>query len=284
MVSSRSCTFCHNHFPASATLCPHCARPALYPNVFAAEDDIEREALDRRYQAARQATKERGADRPVELFESAIARSKAVIARPYGEVLRLATSTRELYVTYYQLIGGEMRLLEGSVWDKLRQQADIEFFLGYSKDLRFAALSLDGVGLSNYGACSMVLRDDMISHRASVFEGNSALFVEHLEIKLSRKTDVPKGYRAPWDDRIKLCTAKLGCKIDSYTDSDKYSELLIKQGCDTENDEFIEVQIWGPMTVLTIEQVIVTTPTPEERDAIINAVKAKLAQHNVPIS
>lgn len=284
MLKSRSCTYCHNDFPPSAVLCPHCARPALYPNVFAAEDDVEREALESRYQATRKEIIKRGAGAVLKEFEKATADSKAVIARNKSEVLRLATSTQQLYATYYQLTEGKVRLPDGDEWDVLRQLADTALFLGYKEDLRFGALSLDGVGLSNYGECSIVLRDDMISHRASVFEENSALFMERNNIKISRNPDLPKGYRATWDDRIKLCAAKLGCKIDSETNSDKYSELLIKKGASSVEDEFIEVHIWGPITVLTIEQVNVTSAAETRREAVIRAITAKLAKHNVKVN
>ncbi len=124
----------------------------------------------------------------------------------------------------------------------------------------------------------------MISHRASVFEENSALFMERRGIKISRSPNLPKGYRATWDERAKLCVAKLAGKIDAATRSDEYSGLLVKQGATSEDDEFIEVHIWGPMTVLTMERVIVTAPKPRHRATIIKALKAKLAKHNVRVS
>lgn len=67
-------------------------------------EPAEREALERRYQTAKRDATSRGADGPLQDFENAIAGSKAVIARSEGEVLRLATSTRQLYSTYYQQI------------------------------------------------------------------------------------------------------------------------------------------------------------------------------------
>jgi hypothetical protein len=118
----------------------------------------------------------------------------------------------------------------------------------------------------------------MISHRASVFEENSARFVER------HGTRIPKGYRATWDDRTKLGVAKLSWKIDSATGSDKYSGILLKQGATSEDDEFVEVHIWGPMTVLTMEQVIVTAPKRNQRATILKAIQFKLAKHGVRAS
>lgn len=278
------CPECDNEIQQPADRCPHCGRPGYFWNVLAAEDPAERAALERRYQAAKKDAASRKADVQLQDFEDTIAGSKAVIARSESEVLRLASSTRQLYNTYYQLIGAGVRLPEGDQWDVLRELADTLLFPGYKKEMRFAALSLDGVGLSNYGSCSIVFSNEMIAHRASVFEENSALFMEHHNIKVARNARLPKGYRATWDERSKLCVAKLFPKIDSATRSDKYSGLLLKQGVTSEGDEFVEVHIWGPMTVLTMEQVVVTDPKPHHRATIIKAIKAKLAKHNVQVS
>jgi hypothetical protein len=278
------CPECKNDIQQPAERCPHCGKPGYFWNVLAAEETAERAALERRYQAAKRDAASRKAHAQLQDFENTIAGSKAVISRSESEVLRLASSTRQLYSNYYQLIEAGVRLPDGDEWDVLRELADTLLFPGYKKDMRFAALSLDGVGLSNYGSCSIVFRDDMISHRSSVFEENSALFMERRGIKISRNPNLPKGCRATWDERATLCVAKLSRKIDSTTSSDEYSGLLLKQGATSEDDEFVEVHIWGPMTALTIERVIVTDPKPHHRATIIRAIKAKLAKHKVKVS
>lgn len=284
MFISIPCPDCDNEIQQPAERCPHCGRPGYFWNVMAAEEPAERAALERRYEAARRDAVSRDADSNRQDFEKAISNSKAVIARSESEVLQLASSNRRLYSTYYQQITAGVRLPDGDQWDVIRELADPVLFPGYKKEMRFAALSLDGVGLSNYGSCSIVLRSGLIAHRASVFEENSALFMEQREIKVSRTPNLPKGYRATWGERAKLCVAKLSGKIDSATRPDEYSGLLLKQGATSEDDEYIEVHIWGPMTVLTMEQVIATGPNPHFRATIIKAIKAKLAKHNVKAS
>ncbi len=284
MSISVSCPACGNEIPQPAQQCPHCGKPGIFWNVITANDAAERTTLERRYQSAKSEATSRNADAPLQDFENAIADSKAGIARSESEVLRLASSNRQLYGTYYQLIDAGVRLPDGDEWAVLRELADTVLFPGNKKEMRFAALTLDDSGLSNYGSCLIVFRSAMISHRASVFEENSALFVERHGIKISRKPNLPKGHRATWDERAKLCVAKLSRKIDSATRSDEYSGLLLKQGATSEDDEFIEVHIWGPMTVLTMERVIVTDPKPRHRATIVKAIKAKLAKHNVQAS
>jgi hypothetical protein len=284
MPGSVTCPFCGNEVPQPSACCPHCGRPGYFWNVLAADEQDEREALDRRYQVARKDAIGRKADGVLQDFEKALSASKAVIARYQSEVLRLATNTRQLYGTYYQMIEAGLRLPDGDEWDVLRELADTVLFPKYKQDMRFGALSLDGHGLPNYGECSIVLREEMIADRASVFEENSALFVERHDITISRKPSLPKGYRATWGERAKLCVAKLYGKIDSTTTPDKYSQILLAAGATLEDDDFIEVHIFGPMTVLTMEQVTVIAPHASKRATIIRAIKSKLAKHNVQVN
>jgi len=270
------CEFCHNHFSSASERCPHCARPGLFPNVRAADDDDERNALNRRYQEAISDAASRKTDQAAKDFEAAVTRSQAVIARSLNELQRLATSDNELYATYHQLVDAGLRLPSGDQWNTLRVLTDETLFSGYKQHIRFAALSLDRIGLHNYGECSLVLRDDMIAHRASVFEENSVVWMAKHQIKISEATDLPKGYRAVWSERVKLAVAKLSEKIQSTTRADSYSGLLLEQGATSEDDQFIEVHIWGQMTARTFEHVIVEQPQQQMSSVTLNALREKL--------
>jgi len=281
MPLSEKCSSCGNEVPQPSQHCPHCGQPGRFWNVLAADKPDERAALDRRYQAARKDATARSADGPLQDFENALAGSQAVIARSENDVLRLASSARQLYATYYQMIDAGLQLPDGDEWDALREPADTVLFPHYKKQVRFGALSLDGVGLTRYGSCSIVLREEMIAHRTSMFEENSTLFVERHGIRKSRTA---KGYRSIWADRAKLCVAKLQGKIDSATTPDKYSQILLRPGGEPEGDEFVEVHIWGPMSVLTMKRVVVIAPHGSKRATIIRAIKSKLAKHNVQVN
>src|SRR5205823_5046023 len=132
-------------------------------------------------------------------FDKAAASAQAVIARPLGEVQRLASSQKQGYATYYQQTESEVRFPEDDRWTKLREVADSALFAGYRERIRFAALSLDGVGLPHYGDCFMTAREDMIAHRASLYEDNSAVLVEQ---RGPRIADEP-GHRGVWAERGK---------------------------------------------------------------------------------
>lgn len=284
MPESIPCPECKNEIPQPATSCPHCGRPSIFWNVIQANEDGERAALDNRYTVAKADARARSADVAVQDFENALANSVAVIARSDVDAHRIASSSRQLYGTYYQQIDAGLRLPDGDEWDVVRELTDSLLFPKYKEQIRFAALSLDGIGLSNYGSCSLTLREDLIAHRTSVLEENSVLFMERHGVKVSRKPDVPKGCKAIWVERNKLSVAKLAGRIDSTTTPNKYSSLLLKQGASPEEDEFVEVHIFGSITILTIAKVIVTIPQAGPRRTIVRALKSKLAKHGVSIS
>ena len=284
MPDSVPCSHCSNDIPQPAQQCPHCGQGGIFWNVMAAEDPAERAALKRRYDDARADSIKRGADSVLQHFEVAVAGSTAVIARSASDALRLVSSTRQLFATYYQQIEGGFRLPDGDEWASGREITDSILFPDYKKHVHFAALSLNGIGLSNYGTCSIALREDRIAHRSSVLEDNSVLFMERHGVNAKRNPDVPKGFRASWAERDKLCVAKLAGSIDSTTNPGEYSGLLLKQGASPELDEFVEVHIFGPMTVLTIASVNVTEPKVRARATVVRALKSKLAKYGVAVS
>lgn len=60
-----------------------------------------------------------------------------------------------------------------------------------------------------------------------------------------------------WSERGKLCVAKLGGMIEPATVGDRFSQLLLENGPTPEEDRFMEVHIWGPMTIRTVERILV---------------------------
>jgi hypothetical protein len=245
------CSHCGGSIPLRWERCPHCAQPGLFPNVRAAEATEEQQALERRYLEALRGATSRGAQNVVAELETALGASKAVMARPMREVDRLSASDQEIIPTYYGLLGGQVRLPHGNEWDGLRGTADETLFPGYKEHIRFAALSLNGKGLPRYGECFFVFRESMIGHRASVYEENSTVSLKKYGYQ------PPPGHRAAWSERAKLCVAKLAGALDASTQPVQFPGLLLQQNATPEEDRFIEVHIWGPMTIRTIERILV---------------------------
>ncbi|MGI9068194.1 MAG: hypothetical protein ACR2HX_17550 [Pyrinomonadaceae bacterium] len=240
-------------------------------------------ALDERYRTATEEGADRGAEGSLQDFVVALGSSQAVIARKQDDMFRLATSDNEIYGTFYNLTGAGLRLPEGSKWDILRGVVDSALFPNYREQIRFAALSLNGIGPTNYGEYSITLRTDMIAHRATVLEENSILFMAHHKVEIAEAHRLPEGYRATWSERVKLCIAKLSRLIGSVTKANEYPEILLRQGVTSVDEQFVEVHIFGPLTIRTIERVTLTQPKRVNR-ATIKAIKAKLEKVKVKVS
>src|SRR3954462_494609 len=104
------CRGCSKPFDMPAVCCPHCAEPATFPNVWAAQQQPNVDELERRFQGALADAKARGCDAIVLAFMAKLAGSKAVIARRIHDIERLSYSDRECYATYYQQLNAEIRL------------------------------------------------------------------------------------------------------------------------------------------------------------------------------
>lgn len=271
-MDSSPCGSCGNDVPLEVEHCPHCGRAGEVPNVKAARLEAETQALARRYQLALQDAATRGCRDIVESFEAATDASQAVINRPLLEVERLASSDRQLYASFYQRLEAGLQLPHGDKWDRLRVLADAALFPNYSKPIRFAALSLDGVGLRSYGECTFVLRENLIAHRASVFEDNSAVFLQDVRYEL------PPGHRAPWSDRAKLCVAKLAGQIDASTTPADFPGLLLEQGKDPEDDRFVEVHVWGSLSIRSFERAVISTGARSPRQVIRKALRTRIEE------
>jgi hypothetical protein len=93
--------------------------------------------------------------------------------------------------------------------------------------------------------------------------------------------DLPKGYRAAWGERGRLCVAKLAGKLAKTTQPADFPRILLKQGASSLDDEFVEVHILGPMTIRTLSEVMVHKNPQRKRQAKLNALREKLAKWNV---
>jgi len=251
------CGFCGGPIPLEWERCPHCARPGLFPNVREASLDPKPAEVEQRYQAARRKLIAGGIEPEACAFETAVARSKAVIARPLRDTARIISSDRELFATFYGLTEGEVRLADDDKWARLRGAADQKLFGQYGKHIRFAALTLDGIGLSRFGDCFLVLREDMIAHRASVFEDNSAaLMARHLE--------EPAGCRATWEERAKLCLAKHEEDLRPGIERENFPRILLREEPRREDSRFVEVHIWGPLSIRSCEDILPKETVPNQ--------------------
>src|SRR5262249_40185953 len=156
----------------------------------------------------------------------------------------------------------------GEGWDKLREITDTNLFFGYKEEIRFAALSITGRGVERYGRYSIVLRDEMIAHRATIFEENSVMWMKHHRIQIWDANNLPRGNRATWADRDKLAGAKLGHQVHGPTTVAECAALLLRDGPTGADDEFIEVHIFGPLSVRSFAKVILSEPSDDVEEVL----------------
>lgn len=275
-----TCAYCDNTFPNSRTSCPHCARPQLFPNVSNATSTSERAKLDARFAEAKSRCDADNRSDEFERFREATSNSQALFTCTLEKLHReLATGT-EVFETYYQL--EELRLRETAPirlldWEKLRPQAEIELLGSHNniERLHYACLSLDWNSLTSYGDCVVKLNTDMIAHRASCFEGNTAIvfFKEH---NFSRRL------RSSWDDRDKLVTAVFAGRLPKGIASTEFPTILVATGETSADDEFIEVHVFGTMTAKTFSEVKFLTSGSGRRESVYReAIIEKLNKASV---
>jgi hypothetical protein len=208
--------------------------------------------------------------------------STAVISRWLSDVERLIGSEHNLLWTYHKQVQARVRVPNDSRWDGPRRLAEEAIFPGYKEEIHFAALSLDDRGLPGYGEIFLVLRSSMIAHRTTVFEENNVLFMDRRDPRFSQMSLLEPGYRAPWADRAKLCITKLGARLQPCTSDEDFPALLLRTGATTADDDFVEAHVFGPISILTVEKVVMARPG-SGRAALVKqrAWGEKLRKHHV---
>lgn len=194
---------------------------------------------------------------------------------------RQIASGTDVFAGYYDLERLRLRMdaPNGFDWERLRPQAEIQLFgnAKYIENIHYACLSLDGEGLSHYGDCILQLSQPMIAHRASCFDGNTAVIFD-IEHNFNARL------RSDWANRHKICIATVGKQLNSTTDPTDFPAILAAPdpGGDAANDLFIEVHIFGELTCHSFQSVtFVTTKYGREEHVYKDAVEAKFSRASV---
>ena len=251
------CDRCKNPIPLDWPDCPHCGGRKNCPNVVLATQPAEIDALEKRYQASKSEADKRGTRQTADEFESAAAKSKAVLGSSLNKLKPIVLQDRHVFATYHELANLRFHLEPAANQPDFnnihRPSAEIALLGSYKHmhQLHYAALSIDGKSLPHYGECTIVLRTDMIAHRASVFQENSGVYVYRNGNKL------PFGSRSIWENRGKLCLVKVADQITVTTKVSDFPKLLLNPGPTAIDDSFVEVHIFGPMTFRSFEKMTV---------------------------
>lgn len=234
-------------------------------------------ALDRCYRAALRDAESRGCAPVVLGFEAAVQGSTAVLSRSLLALDGFASSGRPLYTAYDQRLLGGAQAPPGESWDRWRRLANAELSPLSEPRIRVAVLSLDGIGVRHYGDCFLVLRETVIASEASVFEEDSP---ERLR---DRRREPVVCRRAAWRDRARLCVAHRTPSLYAGTTPAEFPGLLLRQGTTPDKDRFVEVSIWGPLTIRSCERAVLETGGRKPRKAIQEALRRRLAAVDVDL-
>jgi hypothetical protein len=238
-------------------------------------------ALEKRYREAEAELRARGCLEIGQAFEAASTQAKAGIGRAMSEVLVLAGSPTSLYASFYMQIAAGTRMPDGNEFDLRRESIDSRFFPSFHKEIVFGALTLDGRGVEYYGGVTMILRDDAIAERATVFHENTFLFVDKRGIKYS--DPFPPGYRADWKNRGMLALAKLHAALDGKTQAKDFPGILLRQKTTTSGDDFVEVHIFQGFSRGAIEKIICTKPRNKFDTHELKVLREKAAKAGIAV-
>ncbi|MFN7922925.1 MAG: hypothetical protein U0Q16_22675 [Bryobacteraceae bacterium] len=255
--------------------CPNCLSDLGFPNVRAARLPDEVSALDARFMEALANADAEATRSIVDDFAVALESSAVVVCRQYGDVYDFLKSDNELYASFALLVEGKKRRPSAAPIDLARRQTDAIFFPYFEKEIRFAALSLDGLGAAHYGPVSIVLAPSAIRLRTSFFEKNTVEFA--IERKLGPGRPVPPGFRSDWDRRHKLAVAKGHGRIRPSTAASDFPRIVL------DGDEFIEAHIYGPLHRRAIQRLVARYPRGSDEMAYLLAIQDLLAKESLPI-
>jgi hypothetical protein len=261
--------------------CQACGEDNGYPNVRLALRPDEVQELAKRLHDAEVSTTARNCRQGLEKFGLAVLGSKAVISRSLAIVQDLIENDQRTYTNFQRQLAYGARVAEDNYFDKVRTQFEAALFPNFHQDILFAVLSLNNRGLAGYGAYAMILKDNMIAHRASVFEENMLTLSEKRRFLLHEP--IPPGFRAVWEERHTLAKAKLHSEIGPGTSGADFPAILVRDRGGSGNSDFIEVHIFGQLNRHTIERVVGPRPrTREDRviwkrlERLLNEVGAEL--------
>ncbi len=232
--------------------CSCCGAFLGFPNVNECKQKGELDALRKRYRAEVRLARKDGYEDKRKEFEKAAKKSAAVINVNLEYLHTFIVGSNALYSTYQLQAEGEVRDLAKTEFDKERRGIESTLFGSYGKNIRYAALSLDGTGLKSYGDYTIVLADKAVKKRATLLEENSYRFIKRHQVLAGG--EIPRGYRSLWKDRVKLLVAKVAKKIP-LTKKDKYNTIVLDSTGNRETDEFVEVHIYGKINSAAVQAV-----------------------------
>jgi hypothetical protein len=267
------CPKCKTKVPYHLRTCFSCEAEIGFPNVRYAQSEAD--ALNQRYQMAKDIAAVQNVTSQIESFERALMDSRAIMIRSALDVIGLLASPNKLWATFAKQVQAGMRIAENNGWDDARISVEPMIHPHYHENIHYAVLSLDNIGATDasYGSCHLLLKLETYRDRATVFEENAILFVRRHHVVSGKP--IPKGYRAVWDERQKLVVCKLAPQIVTDELNMNFTELL-RSGADKIAD-FVEVHIYGSMHARSFEAITVLSSGTQASEQKLLKIHAKQA-------
>jgi hypothetical protein len=234
----------------SEAVCPHCGRPvAGYPNVIDAL--AERKDLEARFEDAR--SRYGVSDTAVAVVGGVTDSAEIAMRRLDVHIgLMLMLETLPTHLKLFDL--GLRAYRYNDEWEPLRAKAGVDIHGGYASQIHFAALAPVGRSVpERYGEFELVFRDDMISHRTTFFQENSARWW-YRNVAAAPQSPIPKGYRSLWEDRTKLAIAKLADRLQPPPDAAMVAELLLDPDA-PDGGDYVEAHICGSISLRSFKRI-----------------------------
>jgi len=280
-VAPTVCAVC-DHTPLDLEpRCPTCGTQRMSPNVVLASRATEQDAVIARVERVFESRSPESAAKLV-AFGERVRQSAAVVNVSVRYAIEFLVSDALLYAAYAKLVEAGARRPAAGVDDTRRRSVESMLFGSYGEEMRYAALTLGGVGLTSYGAVTIVLRDVAVSPRTSLLDENSFTFVERHQLRPGQ--EVPHGHRCPWATRHLLAMAKCGSQIDETTAEGRFANILCDTTGDRKTDEFIEAFIFGPFGRGAIERLVLPARLPVDVSrSELQLLRRKAASRGVPV-
>jgi hypothetical protein len=179
--------------------------------------------------------------------------------RSLGALSNWLNGDSPMFYSFHHQVQYQGRTPTETEWDQQRGAAEAAINPIYYQELNYAALTLDGLGMTYYGPYSVTLKSVTIDERASVFEQNPFYFNERHHVTAGRAP--PLGYRATWDGRGRLAVAKLQANIPAGCLADGFADILMEPRRSASDCDFVEVHIFGPINRLGIERIVGPEPS-----------------------
>ena len=248
------CPKCDATDSGSLRHCPTCGFDLGCPNVRAATLPAEVSALSERFNIARDNATKRGLTEQFDELVTAInSKTHVVVAMPLLFARSFLADPRTLYAGYENLVGGKIRTPALFKNDSDRFAVSGKMFASYGGEISYGVLSLNGVGLHNYGIVFLMLRDVAIEQRVSFLHDNSYLFLAKLNLPVLGV--IPHGYRSCWQNRAKLVAAKMESILTTNSNPADWACQLVVQGATREEDSCVEAHIYGGFNADSVQSV-----------------------------